>query len=49
VAEKPGVKSPSHYNHLSGLQELSSGIAKLAISRLEDTIRNAAVGRKTIL
>ena len=45
VAEKLGVKSPSLYNHLSGLQELSSGIAKLAISRLEDTIRSAAVGR----
>lgn len=45
VAEKLGVKSPSLYNHLSGLKELSLGIAKLAISRLEDAIRNAAVGR----
>jgi AcrR family transcriptional regulator len=45
VAEKLGVKSPSLYNHLVGLQELSSGIAKLAISTLEDAIRNAAVGR----
>ena len=45
VAEKLGVKSPSLYNHLNGMQEISSGIAKLAISRLEDTIRNAAVGR----
>lgn len=45
VAQKLGVKSPSLYNHLSGLQELSSGMAKLAISRLEDAIRTAAVGR----
>ena len=45
VAEKLGVKSPSLYNHLSGLQELSSGIAKLAITRLEDAVRSAAVGR----
>lgn len=45
VAEKLGVKSPSLYNHLSGLQELSTGIAKLAIARLESAIRNAAVGR----
>lgn len=45
VAEKLGVKSPSLYNHLSGLQELSSGVAKLAIDRLETTVRNAAVGR----
>ncbi|MDD3233181.1 MAG: WHG domain-containing protein [Candidatus Methanomethylophilus sp.] len=45
VAEKLGVRSPSLYNHLSGLQELSSGIAEIAISRLEDAVRNAAVGR----
>ena len=45
VAERLGVKPPSLYNHLGGLQEISSGIAKLAISRLGDTIRDAAVGR----
>ena len=45
VAEKLGVKSPSLYNHLSGLPELSLGIAKLAMSKLEDAARNAAVGR----
>jgi len=45
VAEKLGVKSPSLYNHLSGVQELSAGIAKVAIRRLEDAVRSAAVGR----
>lgn len=45
VAEKLGIKSPSLYNHFSGFKEFSLGIAKLALSRLEDTIRNAAVGR----
>lgn len=45
VAEKLGVKSPSLYNHVSGLQDLSAGIAKLALDRLEEAIRNAAVGR----
>lgn len=45
VAEKLGVKSPSLYNHLSGLRELSTGIAKLAVNRLEEAIRSAAVGR----
>lgn len=45
VADKLGVKSPSLYNHLNGVQELSIGIAKLAVSRLEDAIRCAAVGR----
>lgn len=45
VAEKLGVKSPSLYNHLSGLNELSLGIARFAVGRLEDAVRNAAVGR----
>jgi AcrR family transcriptional regulator len=45
VAEKLGVKSPSLYNHLSGVQELSTGIAKLALGRLEEAIRSSAVGR----
>lgn len=45
VAEKLGVKSPSLYNHLSGVQELSVGIARLALGRLEEAIRGAAVGR----
>lgn len=44
VAEKLGVKSPSLYNHFSGLKELSSNMARLAISRLESTVRDAAVG-----
>lgn len=45
VAEKLGVKSPSLYNHLSGWKELSRGIARLAITKLEAAIRDAAVGR----
>lgn len=45
VAEKLGVKSPSLYNHLSGFQELSAGLAELAVDRLENALRNAAVGR----
>lgn len=45
VAKKLGIKSPSLYNHLSGVQDLSLGIARLAVGRLEDTIRSAAVGR----
>lgn len=45
VAEKLGVKSPSLYNHLDGVQGLSYGLAGLAVSRLEETIRNAAIGR----
>jgi AcrR family transcriptional regulator len=45
VANRLGVKSPSLYNHLSGFQELSTGLAKLALVKLESAIRNAAVGR----
>ncbi len=45
VAEKLGVRAPSLYNHLSGLQELSVGVAKLALARLEEAVRGAAVGR----
>ena len=45
VAVKLGVKAPSLYNHLSGLTGLSSGISKLAVIKLEEAVRNAAVGR----
>lgn len=45
VANRLGVKSPSLYNHLNGFQELSTGLAKLALAKLESAIRNAAVGR----
>ena len=45
VAEKLGIKSPSLYNHFRGLKELSLEMAKLAIGRLENAIRDAAVGR----
>jgi AcrR family transcriptional regulator len=45
VADRLGVKSPSLYNHLNGFQGLSTGLAKLAIARLESAVRNAAVGR----
>lgn len=45
LAERLGVKTPSLYNHLSGFDELTTDLAKLAIRRLEETIRNAAVGK----
>lgn len=44
VAQKLGVKSPSLYNHLSGLRELSAGISEIAASRLGRTVSAAAVG-----
>lgn len=45
VADRLGVKSPSLYNHVSGISELSTGLAKLAVQRLEEVVRDAAVGR----
>ena len=36
VAEKLGIKPPSLYNHVNGMQELTEGIAKLAVGRLEE-------------
>jgi AcrR family transcriptional regulator len=45
LAERLGVKSPSLYNYLGGASELSGGLAKLALKRLEDAVRNAAVGK----
>lgn len=45
IAERLGVKSPSLYNHISGLKELSAGMEKLSITKLEEAIRSAAVGR----
>lgn len=45
VADRLGIKSPSLYNHVSGISELSKDLAKLAIQRLEEAIRDAAVGR----
>ena len=45
LADKLGIKSPSLYNHVSGINELSKGLAKLAIRRLDEIVRDAAVGR----
>jgi AcrR family transcriptional regulator len=45
LAERLEVKSPSLYNHLKGLRELQAGIAALSIRRLENEVRNAAVGK----
>jgi len=45
VAEKLGIKSPSLYNHVSGIDGISEGLAKLAVRKLDATVRDAAVGR----
>lgn len=45
LAVKLGVKPPSLYNHIDGTDDLKSGVAALGLKRLNDAIRNAAVGK----
>jgi AcrR family transcriptional regulator len=45
VAARLGVRSPSIYNHVAGLEGLRVGIAAAALGDLHDRLRDAAVGR----
>ncbi|MEI6102233.1 MAG: WHG domain-containing protein [Eubacteriales bacterium] len=45
LAESLGVKSPSLYNHIGGLNDLFTGLAELGLTRFGATIRDAAVGK----
>lgn len=45
LAVKLDIKPPSLYNHISGLEEVYRGIAALSMRKLEDTIRDAAMGK----
>ncbi|MFA9380094.1 MAG: TetR/AcrR family transcriptional regulator [Acetanaerobacterium sp.] len=45
LAAKLGVKPSSLYNHISGLADIRNGLAKVSLQKLEETIRNVAVGR----
>ncbi|MDQ6784925.1 MAG: WHG domain-containing protein [Actinomycetota bacterium] len=45
VAERLGVRLPSLYKHIAGLDELRRRLAVLAVSGLGDAITTAAVGR----
>ncbi|CAM4424422.1 TetR/AcrR family transcriptional regulator [Paenibacillus tarimensis] len=44
VAEKLGVRSPSLYNHINGLQELRMQLTLLALNRLHAAMAAAAEG-----
>ncbi|RRJ62045.1 TetR/AcrR family transcriptional regulator [Paenibacillus oralis] len=41
VARKLGIRPPSLYNHVSGLEEIRAGLAKYALERLYDHIAGA--------
>ena len=45
LATRLGIKSPSLYNHISGIEDLLSGLAGLGLQRLGEALRNAAVGK----
>jgi AcrR family transcriptional regulator len=45
VAAELGVRSPSLYNHVDGLEGVRRGIALLALGELGATLREAATGR----
>jgi AcrR family transcriptional regulator len=45
VAAQLGVRSPSLYNHVDGLEGVRRGIALLALRELAETLREAATGR----
>lgn len=45
LAKKLEIKSPSLYTYFSGLDDLYVNLMVLSMNRLENTIRNAAVGK----
>jgi len=45
VAARAGVRLPSLYKHVGGLDDLQRGITVLALGELRERLREAAVGR----
>jgi AcrR family transcriptional regulator len=45
LAGKLGVKPPSIYNHVTGIGEVTRRLVNVVLSRMEDAIKTAAVGR----
>jgi AcrR family transcriptional regulator len=45
VAAELGVRTPSLYNHVDGLDDLRRGVALLGLGELTAALRSAAVGR----
>lgn len=45
VAERVGVKAPSLYNHVGGLEDLKRRLALRGVRRLADACRSATMGR----
>jgi AcrR family transcriptional regulator len=45
VAAELGIRTPSLYNHVAGLEGLRRELALVGLRRLDDTLRTATVGR----
>jgi AcrR family transcriptional regulator len=45
IAEAVGVRTPSLYNHVSGLGDVRRRLALLGMQELADVLRTAAIGR----
>ena len=45
LADRLGIRSPSLYNHVAGLEELKRGLAMLALRELANSLSKAAIGR----
>jgi len=45
IANMLGVKTPSLYNHISGLKDIYVGLATLAMEKLGVAVRDAAIGK----
>jgi AcrR family transcriptional regulator len=45
LAERLGVRAPSLYNHIAGLEELKRAVAALGVERLAGSLMRAAVGK----
>jgi AcrR family transcriptional regulator len=44
LADKLGIKTPSLYNHLDGLDDLYAGLVDLGMERLGEFLRDSAIG-----
>jgi AcrR family transcriptional regulator len=45
IAAALGIKPPSLYNHVGGIEDVQRKLAEAVLTRMEEAVRNAAVGR----
>ncbi|MDR3305433.1 MAG: TetR/AcrR family transcriptional regulator, partial [Clostridiales Family XIII bacterium] len=45
IAAELGVKPPSLYNHVKGIDDVRRGLAEFVLKKMEAAVKNAAIGR----